>query len=167
MSEWKLDKQTCQEWQLKLNSIKELMLHFDNLKEKTDFKDVRDAQARLKTTLYLPVNINQQFFQKLVFTSSGKKYKGANGLDIYVSIATSIKIMDKTLKIGDEFEIGGSLHFPTGSINLSKMKTKIVGITVITGDIIIEARGRLKKVYITITQSELENKLRKNKYMKD
>lgn len=163
MIETKLDKHTCREWQSKLNSIKELMLHFDNLKEKTDFKDVRGVQARLKTILYLPVNINQQFFKKLVFTSSGKKYKGANGLDIYASVATSIRIMGKTLKIGDELEIGGSLHFPTGSINLSKMKTRIVGITAITGDIIIEARGKLKKVYITITQSELENKFRKNR----
>lgn len=169
MYETKLDKEECQTWKENLAKIQIMMKDLDNLQEKTDLSNARQAFSELKKVLYYPRNVNEAFFQKLVFTASGKKFKGANGLDFYASIVTSVKIMGRNFKIGEELKMSGVLYSSMGDVALPKiqrempgiMRIKIAAIAHITGDIILEIKKGFKKNYATISQVTLENKMRK------
>lgn len=156
MSEWKLDKDTCRRWinamdrlRFRKTSFDESLLEYKNTGiPPIDFRNYRQI-------LELSISDNSSSFQGALVGISRKRVElvGDNRYT-YVNMLKSIEIDGQIFSVGDNIQLNiKSISVDGTSFNPEKMKIKIIGFVGGTNDLVVELRGRFRRMCHVITKN--------------
>lgn len=161
MAKNKLKKEDCRFWRTNLTNFKQelrrLSLALEELKENgqipVDFLENRYSLRVLPTAL-------EDWYRRLQNTRSGEIIISDGVYTVHISLLNKREINGNLIKVGDYLKCTSkSWMIKTGDhvYKPHKIKIKIVGFELHTGQIIIELKGKIEKIFTRLSDYQLGN----------